>query len=77
MMPSDGGPAFPTERLEDNPIPGVRPRKVPVEYPGMSLRDYFAGKALASGTCVGADPSPLAELCYRIADAMLAARKAK
>lgn len=46
---------------------------------GMTLRDYFAGQALA-GAC--ADPSAtesmtyerIAEWCYNQADAMLAAR---
>jgi len=47
----------------------------PTQY-GMTLRDYFAGQALA-GIC--ADPNmptveKTAELAYRMADAMLAAR---
>ena len=46
--------------------------------PGMTLREYFAGQALA-GIC--ADPSRsgsnrlYAEVCYGLADAMLAARE--
>jgi hypothetical protein len=45
---------------------------------GMTLRDWFAGKALAG---LMADPSvtgtmqQMAECCYRYADAMLAARE--
>ena len=42
---------------------------------GMSLRDYFAGKAL-EGTLPGAmlDVDEYARLAYRMADAMLKAR---
>ena len=75
---NDGGPAFP-----------VAVDKLLVSE-GMSLRDWFAGKALAG---IGAssqehgciwqrfsdeDPSPvgIAELCYLIADAMLRERDA-
>lgn len=69
----DGGPAFPT------PIPSMTN--------GMTLRDYFAGQALAgdlaaqsmdtgeykSGATVG-QLSARAALFYRFADAMIAAR---
>lgn len=47
--------------------------------PGMTLRDYFAGQALAG--IIAADNSPAgdwplcAEHAYKAADAMLAARK--
>ena len=63
-----GGPAFPTINFwEEKPID--------VE-PGMTLRDYFAGQAIAG---LLADPNVRAEgidvLAYRIADAMLEARK--
>ena len=44
----------------------------------MSLRDYFAAKALA-GFCAGLeaedDIAELPRLCYDLADAMLEARK--
>lgn len=68
----DGGPAYPTTRLE-----GSRP----VIYPGMSLRDYFAGQALMGV----ADPyanhadqyQRIAAQAYELADAMIAAREAK
>jgi hypothetical protein len=59
-----GGPAFPNNLT-----------------PGMDLRDYFAAKALpaamheASALYVkGPTPEYVAELCYSIADAMLAER---
>jgi hypothetical protein len=43
----------------------------------MSLRDYFAAQALAgvfTSVTVDDDPPAVAALCYRYADAMLAAR---
>jgi hypothetical protein len=74
-----GGPAFPTVFVEP---------KYGLGYKGMTLRDYFAGQALAgilsSGDIkignIGSDPWPAATLtqsCYIIADAMLKAREAK
>lgn len=49
---ADGGPAFPVTRLERNPIfdgmdSSSMPFVVHAEYPGMSLRDYFAAHAPA------------------------------
>jgi len=46
---------------------------------GMTLRDYFAGKVLAGSISCRADnnggfAAALAEECYRVADAMIAAR---
>lgn len=73
QRPSDGGPAFPFERRGD-----------PDMYwtDGMSLRDYFAGQALVAlahkPTYEQWLPNSSAEqarYCYKIADAMLAARK--
>lgn len=40
---------------------------------GMDLRDYFAAKAMQQMNWLNADIS--AEECYRIADAMMKARK--
>jgi hypothetical protein len=63
---NDGGPAFPT----------TWPDQCPGE--GTSLRDWFAGKALAG---MLADPNVLAtapevaDTAYRFSDAMLEARK--
>ena len=58
----DGGPAFPT----------------PYRDKGMSLRDWFAGMAMPA-VCLEAvgelSESQIASDAYRIADAMLAARK--
>lgn len=71
----DGGSAFP---IEGGEMSGLH------SDPGMSLRDWFAGQALA-GQWVGREsdfialtaPTALnvAESAYRIADAMIAARK--
>ena len=69
----DGGPAFPR--------PAVEYRCGPQE--GMSLRDWFAGQALAgmmahSDTNIDPDPTELVKYMkygpWLIADAMLAAR---
>jgi hypothetical protein len=78
---NDGGPAFPGDAVNDHPMPcGPRPQ------PGMSLRDWFAGQALAgaTSTITNVDRSAkedrakvfllLAEVVYEIADSMLAAR---
>lgn len=61
-------PAFPHQKEDGSP------------YWGMSLRDYFAAKALqgwiASFTSEDGKPNPghCADLCYEIADAMMEAR---
>lgn len=69
MSKDTGGPAFPTVDANREEDYGTR---------GMSLRDYFAAKAL-QGLC--ADPNTadakradLVAECYELADAMLAAR---
>jgi hypothetical protein len=71
----DGGPAYPqSETLYDDGAELVR-----TSHGGMSLRDYFAGQALAG---LMADPETteskdnVALWCYRYADAMIAAREA-
>lgn len=93
----DGGAAFPgpsqtmgyTTARNDGMF-GVLPTAVPVgpPDPGMSKRDWFAGKALVSGLVKPThdlyDPLPvdgltqeqkIAAKAYRIADAMLAASR--
>jgi hypothetical protein len=66
MSAVNGGPAFPKSQWESE---------------GMSLRDYFAAKALIRLT--GADPDGvmgpdiLAVCCYSLADSMLKAREVK
>lgn len=67
-----GGPAFPLPLgSQDLPEPA---------YGGMSLRDWFAGQALAGMMASEVDGStynedPAAERAYRFADAMLAERE--
>lgn len=69
---NDGGPAFPVTEAPYSP-----------NNHGMSLRDWFAGQALAgllaqsSGTAFGSDHSIGALWAYQMADAMLAARKSR
>lgn len=74
-------PAFPTTRLEDNGR-GYGD-KHPVEYPGITIRDYFAAAALmglarsyATGEVDDYLPQFVADDAYRLADAMLAKRDA-
>ena len=45
--------------------------------PGMTLRDYFAGQALASGMCPenGYHFTDMAAWAYAVAEAMIARRK--
>jgi hypothetical protein len=74
---NDGGPAFPSV--------GEGFGNPSYSAPGMKLRDWFAGQALAGA--VGFSPSDpfrryhqpeeVAAACYRFADAMLAAREGK
>lgn len=70
----DGGPAFPAPGvyLDEN----ITPRCVENGESGLSLRDWFAGQVLSAFTGERiVDADALARTCYRLADAMLAARK--
>jgi hypothetical protein len=68
-MANDGGPAFPYSDVAD-------------DDPGMSLRDYFAAKAMAgylaapggAGVLATENANACAEWSYLLADAMLAER---
>lgn len=72
---NDGGSAYPSQ-----PLCGQGTPIGPLD-PGMTLRDWFAGKALAGIMAhPGQHPddtsaSGVASLCYELADAMIAARK--
>jgi hypothetical protein len=76
----DGGWAFPITHLcyQD----GDRVKAISGSG-GMSLRDYFAGQALMASDWGNWEISwpdkghEIAEKCYRLADSMLQARKAK
>jgi len=83
--PNDGGPAFPVPPKIINHYPSGNSHWT-YASPGMTLREWFAGQALAGETsCQNMQDgvwSPktfpnLAERCYLIADAMLAARSQK
>lgn len=74
-----GGPAFPVEFDHQT----FAPRNVEEAkrlMSGMTLRDYFAAKALVRITAADVDgvmsPEITAFACYRMADAMLKAREA-
>lgn len=79
----DGGPAFPVARgtaVTGDEYPDAH-------YPGMSLRDYFAGQAMSvfashlgqedwdDGVVKKTSADEFAEAAYVMADAMLEARK--
>ncbi len=70
---SDGGPAFPM---------GYHPESIHADHSGMTLRDYFAGQAMAAIiTSVYCTPETIytevSSRAYAQADAMLKAREAK
>jgi hypothetical protein len=56
---NNGGPAFPTGTA----------------FQGMTLRDYFAAKAMQGLTANSTNPKEIAQAAYIVADAMLEARK--
>lgn len=68
----DGGPAFPWLDWESS--------RGEFLQKGMSLRDYFAAKAmeaiLANSQIVVNDKTSISSMAYQMADSMLAARKA-
>lgn len=75
MSKNDGGPAFPIPGLQDDE-----------DFNGMSLRDYFAAKAMQAWLSTYAEndrhPASAGNLdhfagqAYEVADAMIAARNA-
>jgi hypothetical protein len=82
----DGGPAFPTHGGADWHKDSLDPTKDDprnmILGGGMSLRDWFAGQALAGmlaqiGKPMKSSMSYIARDAYEIADAALAARGAK
>ena len=69
MSIEDGGPAFPSTISDDS-----------LHVGGMSLRDYFAAKAMQGLMASPADPESMevaAKWSYKLADAMLKAREEK
>lgn len=82
--PKDGGPAFPVST--GNASEGHQDGHSTWQFPGMTLRDYFAAKAMQG--MVAHDPESFARVgevigeaiarqAYSVADAMLDARGAQ
>ena len=77
MSKNTGGPAFPT----------TKESRMPIRSEGMTLRDYFAAKAMqgyiaymgceaeATGFMGGQNAKVLALNAYKFADAMIAERE--
>jgi hypothetical protein len=85
MNKYDGGPAFPSKGKRNRPRSEIYPNAtgsevIEVDYQGMTLRDYFAAKAMQG---IMSDPievqpytnDELAQWAYQVADAMLKARE--
>ena len=72
-------PAFPVST--SNPYSGHQDGPNTCQFPGMTLRDYFAAKAMqglfAAGGGVTRDAGEWASIAYKMADAMLVTRKEK
>ena len=67
----NGGPAFPLQSIGPDFAPG---------YAGMTLRDYFAAKAMQgmlADSEAGGSVEDFARNAYAMADAMLAAREVR
>lgn len=74
MVNKTGGPAFPCDLTQYDP-------EVQREMQGMTMRDYFAAKAMAGIMAIPDhwyqnNPEDIAETAYVLADAMLKAREA-
>ena len=85
-MKNDGGPAFPNEQgvsYYRKCDCGKNVEFEDVSHPGMSLRDYFAGKALGGMLAGGQDNGQIDDTvaafmsneAYILADAMLKEQK--
>jgi hypothetical protein len=80
--PNDGGPVFPTIKGLQQQVRASGPDYLKAEIEGgMSLRDYFAGQALAgfcaNQDCVKKGTDWMRDHAWIAADAMLAARDGK
>lgn len=81
-MKDNGGPAFPCEVMTGGIVTdasGIN-RYATEPMPGMTLRDYFAAKAMqgllaqSCGVAMLSDPKADAKYAYDMADAMIAER---
>lgn len=82
-MANDGGPAFPRQSV----VADANDNSFKLGHPGMSLRDWFAGQALAGsmGTAHGLGHltslerrelfAKMASIIYEIADSMIKERE--
>ena len=61
----------------ESAFPVIVPNEVEQWESGMTLRDYFAGQALAGPCRQMEDAEAIAKVAYQIADAMLKERKHK
>jgi hypothetical protein len=68
MSDKTGGPAFPTQFFNAD-------KQAWVFDKGMTMRDYFAAKAMQGILFEGLDENQTARHAYEIADAMLKARE--
>lgn len=81
---NNGGPAFPTHVPEAPLMADGQPSEPAFTQPGMTLRDWFAGRAMQASYLLHMDgtrnvdktAAALASEAYAVADAMLAARNA-
>jgi len=86
MGKPENPPAFPCEAQGDRSVPPehdyIQTGIYSAKFPGMTLRDYFAGQALAGFTSCHLDDgdavmgaADTAKAAYNYADAMLSARQ--
>ena len=81
MTTNTGGPAFPhvADLVQHSPNGGITTK--PITSGGMTLRDYFAGQAMAAVNLgIGVSDEyyrKTAKHCYAVADAMLKEREQK
>jgi hypothetical protein len=68
MKTNDGGPAYPCDWKDFQPLTGEQ--VVREQFPGMSLRDWFAGMALQG--MLSANPAMMPEVSDKNVDAVLA-----
>ena len=70
---NDGGTAFPSHWMDFQPTTGEQ--VIREQFPGMTLRDWFGGQALARIATEECDMDEKARWCYRLADAMIKERQ--
>jgi hypothetical protein len=79
MPINDGGPAFPQPAASDNAGGIWMSCEKGPEYAGMTLRDYFAAKAMQAELINnnGTEYEKIAEWAYQMADFMISERDKK